>query len=74
MERCEHIATIIVECIDNGKNNTLTESQVQIINFLYGQVEEMQSLVKAYCLKNVAMKVISNDGFKESYDKINNNE
>ena len=71
VERCEHIATIIVECIDNGKNNTLTESQVQIINFLYGQVEEMQSLVKAYCLKNVAMKVISNDGFKESYDKIN---
>ena len=26
---------------------------------------------KAYCLKNVAMKVISNDGFKEIYDKIN---
>ena len=70
MERCEYIGYYQV-CIDNGKNNTLTESQVQIINFLYGQVEEMQSLVKAYCLKNVAMKVISNDGFKESYDKIN---
>ena len=68
MERCTEIATIITGCTDDKSN--LTEQQIQGIHLLYGQVEEMLSLVKTYCLKNVAMKVISNDDFKANYDSI----
>ena len=69
MERCTEIATIITGCTDDKSN--LTEQQIQGIHLLYGQVEEMLSLVKTYCLKNIAMKVISNDDFNDSYETIN---
>eukprot|EP00943_MAST-04B_sp_MAST-4B-sp1_P008381 g8381.t1 len=68
-ERCSSLANIIVQCVDS--NMSFNEQQIHGVKLLNNYTQEMLSLVKAYCLKNVALKVLSNSDFRSQYDLIN---
>ena len=50
---------------------SFNEQQIHGVKLLNNYTQEMLSLVKAYCLKNVALKVLSNSDFRSQYDLIN---
>lgn len=68
-ERCMLLSEVIMKCVDG--NASLNEQQLQGIRLLYGQLKEMLSLVKAYCLKDDILQALTSDSFEQKYDIIN---
>ena len=58
-----------MKCVDG--NASLNQQQLQGIQLLHGQLKEMLSLVKAYCLKDTTLQALTSDSFEQKYDTIN---
>ena len=54
IKRCSLLSEVIMKCVDG--NASLNEQQLQGIRLLHGQLKEMLSLVKAYCLRILLCK------------------
>ena len=68
-ERCSLLSEIIMKCFDG--NASLNQQQLQGIRLLHGQLKEMLSLVKAYCLQHSVLQALTSDSFEQKYDIIN---